>query len=137
MKKILLISILIAWIFLVWCSQDDCYNFLENNDFEKKKECATYIDNIYKYEKQHRESMNYTSEYWIDEVFYSPVVDSCLYVVKEIFPDEITYKSMFIIDALTLKIINSQLILRSSIYDGTAWKQEIDFEIIINELKVE
>lgn len=91
MKKIFLLVTLI--VTLIGCTN--------SNDklFEKKQECAKYIDTI---KTNLKEDSIATSI--LEEIFYSPSLGSCVYTYKRIFYD---YKNLgyelYIIDHLSNK----------------------------------
>ncbi len=86
MKKTLLISILVFWIFLVWCSKQQWLSegelfegqketLSKNELFNKKMECASIDLEI---------SINQTRkniEYSIEEVFYSQIDNTCYWII--------------------------------------------------------
>jgi len=104
MRTILLISILVFWVFITWCSQ----KWLSKSElFEKKKECIAY-----KYDLQNRidkdtkelkdDGRIYIERIW--EIFYSKKENSCFATTLEIsaFDKESKIQSKYrIINLLT------------------------------------
>ena len=72
MKKIIL-SVLIFGILLSGCNENTSLS--KDDLFEKKKECASYEQEI---------KSNLPQLWEIKEIFYSPIENSCLYRRKEI-----------------------------------------------------
>ena len=108
MKKLFIISLILWWLFLTGCSQQE--KLSQNELFEKKQECKKYEKNI---------NTNIVNDYpfqvgeytniWVD-IFYSPSLVSCLYSVsfnrdyEEIIPMQI-YVHDYFTDKLLLKYI--------------------------------
>lgn len=97
MKKIVIIS-LILWVILLWgCSKNQESQEPQNSNtlskaelFDKKKECASYEEQI-KQTISERNKLFETdpskSYEKLQEIFYSPEKNSCLYIVKRAFFD--------------------------------------------------
>lgn len=82
MKKILWIVIFLCSILLAGCSQQWS---LVNDSFAKKQECVQYYDKI-KNEAQN----NIDNSHRIKEIFYSPILNSCLYQVEIMYPNTLS-----------------------------------------------
>lgn len=76
MKKIFLLSLLLLWLTITWCSS----KLSQDNLFEKKQECANkeaeIRNEIYNIYKDFVLVQNWT----LEEIFYSSTKSSCLYV---------------------------------------------------------
>ena len=92
MKKLFIISLILWWLFLTWCSQQKWLS--QNELFEKKKDCAMLQDKMW-------EQLNSNERYWdsvewttlyLSEVFYSPIKNSCLY------KSEFIYNKMYVLE---------------------------------------
>lgn len=80
MKKFLLVSVL-AWVLvLTWCSQQKWLS--QDELFEKKKECANHKDEMQKQLLGFSTLGGIEKVLEVDEIFYSPVKNTCLYTVK-------------------------------------------------------
>lgn len=92
--------------------------------FEKKKECAKYKDDIQQTLKEN-DSID-ISFHILEEIFYSPALNSCLYTYKRTFID---YKNLgyelYIIDYLSNKTVW---------YRGSTMEPDVD-ELFRKELE--
>lgn len=99
------------------------------DQFKKKQECSKYRNEI---DKKLKDSTYYVAETgyqnfaYLEEIFYSPKENSCLYLVKEngLVNKKLTYVSYTLIDALTSNVITSHLIETS---DVNSLKEESTF----------
>lgn len=82
MKKLLIITLLLCAIVLGWCSLQKWLS--QDEIFEKKQECAKYRNELEKRNEQFNYSWNdqnwpYENSSIIDQIFYSPTQNSCLF----------------------------------------------------------
>lgn len=82
MKKLFIVSIILLSLTLVWCSQN---KLSQDELFEKKQECLLYkveiLENIEIQSKKHW-WISYTHIEELEEIFYSPTKNSCMYTTK-------------------------------------------------------
>lgn len=75
MKKLLLISLVLSGILLKGCSQQKWLS--QDELFEKKQECISYKDKM-----NIQVIQLIDSDFEVNEIFYSPIKNSCLYTAK-------------------------------------------------------
>ena len=73
MKKLLIVSLLLCGIVLGWCSLQKWLS--QDELFEKKQECLSYQTNILE---------NINRGDILMQIFYSPKINSCLYITKNV-----------------------------------------------------
>lgn len=78
LKKLFLISLLFGSLILTGCSTQK--GLSQDELFEKKQECASYENKMK--EQLETFSFNYTSCFVVNQLFYSPVRNSCLYIAN-------------------------------------------------------
>ncbi len=78
MKKIILISLLLFGIVLTGCNYQKSMSV--DQIFEKKKECLNITEQI----KQQMNDTYSSLQHNLDEIFYSPQKNSCIYVVESL-----------------------------------------------------
>jgi len=78
MKKLLWISFLLGLIFLWGCATTN--KLSQDELFEKKQECVGHRDAIEKISKEKYWDVGYD---FVEEIFYSPKLNSCLYTINE------------------------------------------------------
>jgi len=77
MKKFLSISLLLSMLFLYGCSTSD--KLTANQLFEKKQECTNYQDQMKEDLAKRYPADIIDQNLYVDEIFYSPQKNSCLY----------------------------------------------------------
>lgn len=75
MKKLFLISTILLWLLLTWCSQN---KLSQDELFEKKQGCNTYKNIIEK--ELEKDNENILGSIYLKEIFYSPSRNSCIYI---------------------------------------------------------
>jgi len=108
MKKIFLIFLLAYGFILTGCSQQKWLS--QDKIFEKKQECIKYKINIEEeIDGKNTEKWFQESFYELDQIFYSPIKNSCLYSYKRVWlQNNLTIRSFldyFIVDYLTKDMI--------------------------------
>lgn len=85
MKKFLWFSFLLGFVFLGGCATNTpitskvSSDVISQNDlFKKKQECLKYSDDMLIFAKKYHSAI-----YELEEVFYSPIKDSCYFIAKE------------------------------------------------------
>ena len=95
MKKVLLITSIVFELILAGCGQQ---GWLSKDElFEKKQECAKYKNDIEK-SIEEENSKNLESHKYLNEIFYSPKNNSCLYIYTT---DNGQYINHFLVNYLT------------------------------------
>lgn len=141
MKNFLIPVLLFSFIFLWWCSQNQATGqqpivntMTADQLFQKKKECASYRDEIQK---------DIDKNYWLEsdranlhltEIFYSSKRNSCLYVVYAIV--KWWSKMEDIYDYFTKEDIFS-FMSQSDWTQSEWWQRQADFDQQLKELKWE
>lgn len=95
MRKFPLILILATAIALTSCS-DQPEEEIEISDFEKKQECYTYGIEL---------EEKYQDIYEIEEIFYSPSADSCLYTYVRKYTSNENLEYHGLVDALSGELL--------------------------------
>jgi hypothetical protein len=112
MKRFILVPILLGSIILSGCWQQQWLS--EDELFEKKQECASYENKMKEQLKTF--SFNYTSCFVVNQLFYSPIKNSCLYIssikwwcLTPEYDIEWEEKILVLVDYFTKEILSSTI----------------------------
>lgn len=99
------------------------------NLFQKKQDCAIYKKQIEdKFEKNNNGEIP-IEYYYLDEVFYSPKANSCMYTYSGMFGLKASdrYRTLYLADALSGALIFQATVISEGKFDGPAQSNFYDF----------
>jgi hypothetical protein len=146
MKKFLICSLFLSLSLLTGClktnqnNETDEIKAIQNQNFEKKQECANYLSNIEKKLKNDDLELNSKllkdnntiCESKLDEVFYSPYVNSCVYAYTKVCSSSI---NSMIVEYYIIDYLSQQNLFFKSKLGSEKNDVYVQFSDTINQLK--
>lgn len=152
MKKLVFLSLLFVLV-LAGCTQEQSIS--DDNSFSqeqwsskdylflKKQECARYRSEVENNEQKQIDeqwSTDIWQSFYLEEIFYSPIKNSCVYAVTKTLTYQDDNKAWHLNQRYLIKdVLTNELIWTSMIIMDSKWSEvkEMEFKEKIKELKWE